>query len=541
MIPRGNEGANGGDLASLVNLVTAALADESADGMAAVDRELRFVYWNRAMARIFGVDARDVLGRRPSELAAFQADAGGDDAFRRALAGELVEARDCPFIADGGDRRGYYDARYTPCRDSWGVVTGVIAIVRDVSERKLAEGKLEEIESRFRSMADASPVMLWTAGGEALRTFFNKTWLDFVGRTLDQEWGVGWVEGVHADDFQTCMDAYIAACGARRPFEVEYRLRQAGGGYRVVLDRGTPRYSADGRFAGYIGSCVDLTDRRRTESDLRQAVHARDEFLAIASHELRTPLTALQLHLENLMRAVQRAPGEALTTGRLERTTVSAVAQSARMAALIEEMLDVSRIAEGRLPLAYEDVDLEAVVRESVERVRRVAADGGSPIELTAEGPQPGRWDRERLEQVMTNLLSNAIKYGDRKPITVVLAGDGEHVRITVEDRGIGIPRAHQARIFERFERAVSARNYGGLGLGLWTCKRIVEALGGEIDVDSEPGQGAVFTVTLPRFPRDATSPVPPAPPSATDILFLPGRATDIVPPPEVREAPKAR
>jgi len=504
MMSRGTEGAEGDCL------FLRAFADDSVDGLCAVDRELRVVYWNRAMAQISGVGATEVLGRSVAEIPAVPLRAGSDDLYRRALLGERVSLRDQPFLADGGDRRAFYDIRYEAFRDESGAVGGVIAIVRDVTERKVAEVRLAETESRFRNIADASPVLLWTAGGEALRTSFNKTWLDFTGRTLTDEWGVGWTEGIHPDDFQGCMDAYIAAFAARRPFEVEYRLRHADGGYRVVLDRGVPRYGAGGRFLGYVGSCLDLTDRRRAEADLHEAVRARDEFLSIASHELRTPLTALQLQLESLMRSVQRAPGEALTTGRLERTTTSAMGQAARIAALVEKMLDVSRIADGSLALAYEDVDLEALLRETIERTAKSAADSGSAVEIRAEGPQPGRWDRTRLQQVVGNLLSNAFKYGDRKPVLITLVGDGEHVRLTVKDGGIGISPGHQRRIFERFERAASARNYGGLGLSLWTSRRIVEALGGEIGVESEPGQGSAFTIMLPRFPREALAVSPP-------------------------------
>jgi PAS domain S-box-containing protein len=339
------------------------------------------------------------------------------------------------------------------------------------------------------------------SGRDALCTFFNQTWLDFTGRTLEQEWGVGWAEGVHPEDFQRCMDTYIAAFGERRVFEMEYRLRRADGEYRWVLDRGTPRYAAGGRFAGYIGSCIDITDRKHAESQLRAAVRARDEFLSIASHELRTPLTALQLQLESLTRTARRAGQEALASGRLLHNASAAAAQSERVATLVDVMLDVSRISEGRLPLDYEDVDLAAVTRETVARLARSAAEAGSTVEVRADEAQGGRWDRLRVEQVLTNLLSNAIKYGRGKPIVLSVAGDAEHVRLVVQDHGIGIPRAHQGRIFDRFERAVSPRNYSGFGLGLWICRRIVEALGGEITVDSTPDQGTTFVVVLPRRP----------------------------------------
>src|SRR5262249_32669081 len=157
---------------------------------------------------------------------------------------------------------------------------------------------------------------------------------------------------------------------------------------RWVLDRGTPRYAAGGQFVGYIGSCIDITDRRRAETALHLAVRARDEFLSIASHELRTPLTALQLQLESLLRAVQREPQGALASGRLERNAGTALAQAERMGTLVEVMLDVSRISEGRLPLEYEDLDLAALVRETAARLARSAADAGSTLAISAERPE---------------------------------------------------------------------------------------------------------------------------------------------------------
>src|SRR5262249_47734601 len=159
----------------------------------------------------------------------------------------------------------------------------------DITGSKLADERMKESEQRFEHMADAAPVLLWMSRTDGLCTFFNQTWLEFTGRTLKEEWGVGWAESVHFEDFQRCIDSYFAAFNAREPFEMEYRLRRRDGEYRWILDRGRPRYTPDGTFAGYIGSCVDITERKELERELRSAVRARDEFLSVASHELRTP------------------------------------------------------------------------------------------------------------------------------------------------------------------------------------------------------------------------------------------------------------
>jgi PAS domain S-box-containing protein len=286
-----------------------------------------------------------------------------------------------------------------------------------------------------------------------------------------------------------------------RPFAVP------GTGRAGLYDaRYAPLRDGGGAITGVLCMVQDVTDRKRAadhaESALRQALRARDEFLSVASHELRTPLTALQLQLESLVRGLRREPAVALASGRLERNAGTALAQSERMGTLVDVMLDVSRISEGRLPLDYEDLDLAVLVRETAARLARSATDAGSTLAISADRPERGRWDRVRLEQVITNLLSNAIKYGEGKPIDFTVDGEIDRVRLTVRDRGMGIAPAHHARIFDRFERAVSPRHYSGFGIGLWICRRIVDAMKGEIGVESSPGRGATFTVVLPRHPN---------------------------------------
>ncbi|MDB4981198.1 MAG: Two-component sensor histidine kinase [Myxococcales bacterium] len=372
------------------------------------------------------------------------------------------------------------------------------AVPVDETDAEALARRLRETEARFRTMADCAPVLLWMAETDALCTFFNQTWLDFTGRTLEQEWGVGWAEGVYFEDFQRCVDTYMAAFADRRTFEMEYRLRRADGEYRWVLDRGTPRHAPDGSFAGYIGSCVDITDRKDLELELVRAVRVRDEFLSIASHELRTPLAALRLQIDSVARSIERRPEEHLASGRLAASTGAALGQVQRLTKLIESLLDISRFAEGRVTLEREDVDLVALVRGVVDAMAEPARIAGCSLTLTAPSTLCGRWDRVRLEQVVSNLLGNAMKFGARQPIAIDVAVAEGVARVSVRDRGIGIDDRDQRRIFERFERSVSARHFGGLGLGLWVAKQIADAHAGTIDVQSEPGAGATFTLTLP-------------------------------------------
>ncbi|MFP2925604.1 ATP-binding protein [Pyxidicoccus sp. 3LG] len=278
---------------------------------------------------------------------------------------------------------------------------------------------------------------------------------------------------------------------------------------------------ARGRSLGALTFLAVRTSRRYTQADLttaqdlarraallldnaclyreaRKSVLLRDEFLSIASHELKTPLTPLQLRLQVLRRETQKG-AVALPTPMVASQLDVVQRQVAKLSALVNGLLDVSRISSGRLTLEREPMDLTELAREVVSRFSMTASQAGCAVSLHARDDMRGSWDRLRVDQVLTNLLTNALKYGAGKPVDLRLSGDEAHVRIVVEDSGIGIAPEHLTRIFERFGRAVSDRHYGGLGLGLYITRQIVESHGGEVRVESTPGQGSRFEVVLPR------------------------------------------
>ena len=235
--------------------------------------------------------------------------------------------------------------------------------------------------------------------------------------------------------------------------------------------------------------------------EAQEAIRMRDEFLSIASHELNTPLTPLQLHLQRLQRVMSDSSGEHVSSAQVSQVVDVAQRQTRRLARLVHELLDISRIRLGRLELNLEEQDLAEVARDVVARTCTELGPTDSVLTVQAEQPVIGQWDRSRLEQVLGNLLTNAIRYGQGKPVEVTVRAEEDTACLMVRDRGIGIPPEHLQRIFERFERAAS-RNYGGLGLGLYIVRQIVESHGGTISVESEPGRGSLFTVKLPRTRR---------------------------------------
>ncbi|RKH65677.1 GAF domain-containing protein [Corallococcus aberystwythensis] len=242
-------------------------------------------------------------------------------------------------------------------------------------------------------------------------------------------------------------------------------------------------------------------ENARLYREAREAVRQRDEFLGIASHELKTPLTPLSLKVQLLQKqvVVLAREGKEVPTERVAEALDVVQRQVRRLSGLVDNLLDVSRITAGRLRLEMEELDLASVAAEILYRFSAAAAQAGTELGLEAPVPVVGRWDRLRLEQVVTNLVSNALKYGAGQPVVVGVEAHGSLARLTVRDHGIGIAPDDLARIFERFERAVSDRHYGGLGLGLYITRQIVEAFGGKVSAVSTPGEGATFILELPR------------------------------------------
>jgi hypothetical protein len=282
-----------------------------------------------------------------------------------------------------------------------------------------------------------------------------------------------------------------------------WRVRKDGSRFwaDVVI---TALCGPDKELLGFVKVTRDLTERLRAQEERLRLAHAeeairlRDEFLSIASHELRTPLTALQLQLESLAEQ---------TSGSAPRTlnkVAGAVRSTQRLGLLIDSLLDVSRIATGRLHLDIEPVELRQATAHLLDSLRDAADKAGSPLSLHGDGPLEGQWDRVRIDQLLMNLLANAIKYGAGSPIDVSLRREGDEAVVEVRDRGPGIAPKDMQRIFERFERATSMRNYGGFGLGLYVAREIARAHGGSIQVENAADGGARFTARLPIVPPAA-------------------------------------
>ncbi|WP_437964553.1 AAA family ATPase [Sorangium sp. So ce260] len=495
-----------------------AIVDNSAAAVYLKNREGQYVLANRQTGKAVGLSSHEVLGKTDVELFPGPTVETLQDNDRYVLdAGEPLECEEEVLLEDGVHT--FLSLKF-PLGEE--VMPGVLCgISTDITERKRAERAERFLaEAGRKLMALGYSATLESVTQLAVPELADQCVIDV---RLDHEApGNTATAGVPAELCDAMKDAArpLSAAPPVRPEVGDVGaaplLRQLGvhAFVRVPLlarDRcfgvmlllaTTPRRRygpADLWLAEELGSRVALAlDNARLFAEAQQAIERRDEFLLVASHELKTPLTSLkmQAHLiERLLRRYQRAE---LAPERLDAALQVLNRQIARLGHLVNELLDVTRLSAGRLTLARAPVDLAALTREVVERMSQQLADARCAVQLDLDEPVIGRWDPSRMEQVLLNLLSNAMKYGAGGPIHVIVRRQAERALLVVRDHGMGIAEADQARIFERFERAVSVRNFGGLGLGLYIVRWIVTSHGGTIRVESKPDAGATFIVELP-------------------------------------------
>jgi signal transduction histidine kinase len=334
---------------------------------------------------------------------------------------------------------------------------------------------------------------------------------DLVGRTFQEA-----VPDVAAQGFETLAQSVLETGESVTGYEVGGVVRTPDGALHQKFVNFTyqPLCGADGRPEAVVGFAHDVTEqvlaRQKVEAlavDLQKAVRVRDEFVSVAGHELKTPLATLKLQVQNLQHQTEKGTFGAPDAQLIERL-VRANRHIDRLERLIEQLLDVTRITSGSMQLHVEPVDLTLLLEEIIERFEEQLSQARCEVCLHSPVPVLGHWDRMRIDQVLTNLISNAAKYGAGKPIEVTVAEAADVARVSVRDHGIGIAPHDRERIFARFERAVSDRRYGGLGLGLWISSQIAQAHGGRILLESSEGDGSTFTVELPRRGAAVVAPI---------------------------------
>jgi PAS domain S-box-containing protein len=469
------------------------------------DGQFRFVSVNESFLRVTGYRVDQVLGQ-PMERVIPSANVS----LVRGQYERVIAARE-PILYEekaelpAGTR--YAEISLMPIFEGSGPVTHILADIRDVTARRLVEMEREHLLSNAIFLSDATRLLasldIEHALGEVARLA-----VPYLG------------DGCAIDFFGNGGPRRVVAIARdpRNPMFVEVHPTVLGGNaltYRIgstsclgvpllikrqltgaITIRGIPgrKYTAiDLQLVEEIARRAAMAiDNARLYQHAQEALRAREEFLTIAAHEIRGPITSIHLAVQGLLQRKVRQDAFSRAFQLIER-------EDRRLSRLVDELLDFGRMRAGRLQFQLEEVDLSEVVREVVKRLGADLAASGSPLTISARPGVVGKWDAFRVEQMIANLLSNAIKFGLGKPIEISVSASDGRARLSVRDHGMGIEPSARERIFRPFERNVSARHYGGLGLGLHVVETVVTAMGGSVSVDSRVGAGSTFLVELPQ------------------------------------------
>lgn len=530
------------------------------DAVITADIKGRITFINPIAERLTGWRQKDAYGKKFTEV--FHVINGKTHELREGSIEEIMRgkrvidlAHDVLLVAKAGTRIPIEDSS-APIRNKEGVVIGIVIVFRDAVERKKKElekaqlltreqkahQKAKEATQRFRELQTIAEVALAHLDLDELFHEF----LMRIRKILKGDSAVVLL----LENNQTSL-AMRASHGFKQKLSDEVKIPLKEGITGRIAESQKPMVINDlskepqsffpesvksllgapllceGKFIGviYVGTITEhafsgkdmqllqlVADRmavaidrsrlyqaeREARAQAQEAARARDEFLSIASHELKTPLTSMLLHLQSVLNNIRN---QSLADFSIEKTMnmlESTQQQSKRLARLINDLLNVSLITTGRLELEEEQVDLAIITKDVVGRFAQRAEKAGSAVALKADTSIVGHWDKFRIEQVLANLLSNALKYGLGKPIHITLEKKDSQAVLHVQDFGIGIPKDQLAKVFDRFKRIVSPREYRGLGIGLYICSQIVKAHHGKISVVSVPKKGSTFTIELP-------------------------------------------
>ncbi|WP_017314586.1 PAS domain S-box protein [Mastigocladopsis repens] len=488
----------------------ATLAKMSPVGIFRTDLSGNYHYVNKRWCEIAGLSVEDALGK----------------GWRRAVHPEDLERIDTQvkpeeylpleyefrFVHPNG-RINWVFSQAVPETEDDGKVIGYVGTVTNITQHKQAEQALRESEERFHAMAENAPVMIWVSGVDQLRTYFNSGWLEFTGRTMEQELGNSWTQGVHPEDIKHCLETQSIGFDAREPFMMEYRLRRFDGEYRWILDKGTPRWNPDGSFAGYIGSCIDISDRKEAEIALQQRAEELtrtniilaqtttllkkrndelDQFAYVASHDLKAPLRAIASLSEWMEEDLADIlPEENQHQMRLLRGRVR------RMESLINGLLEYSRVGRTQTPSVM--VNVTALLREVIDlldppQTFTIEVEPGMPIFEAKRVP---------LQQVFSNLIGNAIKHHSRPDgyVKVSVKDQGHYYEFAVCDDGPGIAPEYHNKIFNIFQTLEARDQKESTGVGLAIVKKIIETEAGTMTMKSQVGVGSTFSFTWLKQP----------------------------------------
>ena len=452
------------------------IVETTNEGIWVLDPEFQTSFVNRQMAEMIGYEPEEMLGRsvfdfyfsedidRKRQVLERRKEGLGehfDERLRRKDGAELwVRMAANPIYKDSGE----FD--------------GAMAIMCDITEQRLVDEALRESEERFRLMADTTPTMIWMSGTDKLCTFFNQGWLNFTGRSMEQELGEGWAAGVHSDDLERCLRIYSSAFDSRRNFEMEYRLRRHDGEYRWIVDYGVPRFGSNGMFCGYIGSCIDITERKISEMSLHELtgrlIHAQQKERARIAREIHDDIGQRMAVLEiTLEQFEQKMPGLSSS----DRKQLHNIAQVAS-----EISSDLHNLSHRLHPVK---LDLLGLVAAIGGLCRELSRQHGLQIKFVHQNI-PRKIPKAQalcLFRIAQEALRNVVKHSKTADAKVELCGHDDGIDLCISDSGTGFsPESAQTK----------------RGLGLISMRERLRLIGGHLAVESEPLRGTRVRVRVP-------------------------------------------
>jgi PAS domain S-box-containing protein len=437
--------------------------------------------WNPAAQRMFGYTEQEAIGQPITIIIPPNLHDEENDILRRLRAGERIEHHETRRVSKAGENIDV-SITFSPIRDAGGKIIAVSSIVRDITESKRAEVALRESEERFRLVANTAPVMIWMSGIDKLCTYFNQPWLDFTGRSLEEELGDGWAERVHPEDLEECLKTYTRAFDRREPYRMQYRLRRYDEEYRWILVSGVPRFDADGSFAGYVGSGVDVTEHKLAAEALSNVSQK-----LIEAHEEERSRISRELHDD----IVQRL---ALIAVHVESMKQSSIAPAAESESHIEELRkQIADLASDIQALSHRlhspKLEYLGLAAAATAFCRELSDRQGLEIDFHSESV-PRELPREIslcLFRVLQEALQNAIKHSGSRQFQVSLRGGANEIELTVHDSGIG---------FE-LQKALKGR-----GLGLTSMQERLKLVGGQFSIDAKLLRGTTIQARVPLLPK---------------------------------------
>ncbi|MGA7219392.1 MAG: PAS domain S-box protein [Candidatus Sulfotelmatobacter sp.] len=463
------------------NSLLAAIVDSSDDAIVSKSLDGVITSWNKSAEFMFGYTAEEAIGNHITLVIPAERHSEETDILNRLSKGERVDHFQTVRRRKDG---AMIDVSLTisPVRDSSGRVIGASKVARDISKQRQAETALRESEQRFRVITDASPMLVWMAGTDKLCYYFNKVWLDFVGRTLEQESGNGWAENVHKDDFESCLRTYVSSFDARLPFEMEYRMRHHTGQYRWILDRGVPRYAADGSFEGYLGACLDIhgqkeaAEKLHIADDMTRLMRAQDEERRRIARELHDSagqiIASLGMNVASMTRYAAANP----SLSKIIDDTQDLVQELNREIRTTSYLLHPPLLDESGLPEAIRWYMAGLTQRSNIAVDLKVDNDFGrlpEDVELA-------------LFRIVQECMTNIHRHSGSKTAELRLFRAADKVQMEIRDEGKGIP-----------SNKIGGINGQPFGVGIAGMRERVRHLEGEIDIESSD-RGTKVRITLP-------------------------------------------